>query len=408
MKKYIIIIAMALIASYATAQSNESKKTDRLEAFPPQSLRQEVEELGIVEADGEGISNENNPRVWIRLSDEEQPMVTSVNDLGFEMFRKVGADESILLSPLGMTYALGLINNGAAGKTRKQINKVLGCDDAGAVNGFCRKMLTEAPKIDRLTTLEITNEFCSHISNKLKPAFTKVAKDNYDTKFAESESALLDNFTLVNTINFKGVWTDKFQKGNTEDEVFKGEDGHETTVPMMKQTRQSFYTENDLCQTLCLPYSNGAYQMMVLLPKEGRTIQEVTQSLTADSWKKMYEQMKRVRVDVKLPRFESESEVNLTNMMSVLMPNAFSINTADFSNLFELASCIRMIMQKGHIKVDETGTEATVTEILQGRIMGLDIVQPETVRFHATHPFLYFIREQSTGTIFFIGQYMGS
>lgn len=118
--------------------------------------------------------------------------------------------------------------------------------------------------------------------------------------------------------------------------------------------------------------------------------------------------MKRVRVDVKLPRFESESEVNLTNMMSVLMPNAFSINTADFSNLFELASCIRMIMQKGHIKVDETGTEVTVATILQGRILGLDIVQPETVRFHATHPFLYFIREQSTGTIFFIGQYMGS
>ena len=39
MKKYIIIIAMALIASYATAQSNESKKTDRLEAFSPRSTR---------------------------------------------------------------------------------------------------------------------------------------------------------------------------------------------------------------------------------------------------------------------------------------------------------------------------------------------------------------------------------
>ena len=88
----------------------------------------EYEGLGIVE-DGEGVSNENNPRVQVSLTDEEQALVTSVNDLGFNMFHKVGADESILLSPLGMTYALGLINNGAAGKTRKQINQVLGCDD---------------------------------------------------------------------------------------------------------------------------------------------------------------------------------------------------------------------------------------------------------------------------------------
>jgi serpin B len=147
--------------------------------------------------------------------------------------------------------------------------------------------------------------------------------------------------------------------------------------------------------------------MIIMLPKEGKTIREVAQSLTADSWEKMYDQMKRVDVDVKLPCFESESEVNLTNMMSALMPNAFSMKRADFSNLFDIESCIRMIKQKGHIKVDETGTEALVVTLLQGRIGGLDLVQPYIVRFHATHPFLYFIREWSTGTIFFIGQYMG-
>ena len=358
----------------------------------------------------EGVPNENNPRVQISLTDEEQNLVMSVNDLGFNMFRKVGTNESILLSPLGMTYALGLINNGAAGKTRTQINKVLGCNDMGAdkVNSFCRKMLTEAPRIDKLTTLEITNEFFSPNSYKLKSAFKEVAIDKYDTQFNEMESDQL-KYTLVNTIFFKGVWTDKFRKSNTRDEVFKGEDGKENTLPMMNQTRQFFYTENDLSQALCLPYSNGAYQMIVLLPKEGKTVQEVAQSLTADSWEKFYDQMRRVDVDVKLPRFESSSEVNLTGVMSALgMPNAFSMEKADFRNLFDLQSCIKMIMQKGRIKVDETGTEATVATILQGRIAGLDLVPPQTIRFHATHPFLYFIREWSTGTIFFIGQYMGT
>ena len=370
----------------------------------------EYEALGI-ENDNEGVSNENNPRRNLHLSDEELTMVTPVNDLGFNMLRKVGSKESILLSPLGMTYALGLINNGASGKTRTQINKVLGCDDSKAanINDFCRKMLTESSKLDKLTKLDITNEFFLHKTYKPKSAFKEVAIDYYDTKFKESESGPSQGFALVNTIYFKGIWTDKFRKANTRDEVFKGENGKEKTMPMMNQTRNFFYTEDDLCQALCLPYSNGAYQMMVLLPKEGKTVGDVVRSLTSDSWEKMHDQMRRVQVEVKLPRFKSSSEVVLTDVMKTLgMPDAFSMAKADFSNLFDIKSWIAKVKQTGRIEVDETGTEATVVTALQGRIAGLDLVQPDIVRFHATHPFLYFIREWTTGTIFFIGQYMGT
>ena len=344
----------------------------------------EYEALGI-ENDNEGVSNENNPRRNLHLSDEELTMVTPVNDLGF--------------------------NNGASGKTRTQINKVLGCDDSKAanINDFCRKMLTESSKLDKLTKLDITNEFFLHKTYKPKSAFKEVAIDYYDTKFKESESGPSQGFALVNTIYFKGIWTDKFRKANTRDEVFKGENGKEKTMPMMNQTRNFFYTEDDLCQALCLPYSNGAYQMMVLLPKEGKTVGDVVRSLTSDSWEKMHDQMRRVQVEVKLPRFKSSSEVVLTDVMKTLgMPDAFSMAKADFSNLFDIKSWIAKVKQTGRIEVDETGTEATVVTALQGRIAGLDLVQPDIVRFHATHPFLYFIREWTTGTIFFIGQYMGT
>ena len=387
----------------------------------------------------EGVSNENNPRITIPMSDKEQALVMSVNDLGFNMFRKVSAKNDILLSPMGMTYAIGLLSNGAGGETKKQINKVLGGNDkkAANINDFCRKMLTEVPRLDRLTQMEIGNDIFSPKGYKLKSAFAKIADEYYHTdlnsldfdseksvaeinrKISQRSNGMIpqvldkskfdptSGFALMNTIYFKGIWTDKFSSGLTEDEVFRDEDGNETKVPMMNQTRQFFYTDNDLCQAICLPYSNGAYQMIVLLPKGGKKVSEVAQWLTADKWEKMYDQMRRVRVDVKLPRFESESEVNLTGIMSALMPNAFNMKKADFSNLFDLESCIEMIKQKGHIKVDETGTEATVTEALQGRIIGLDLTKPETIVFHATHPFLYFIREWSTSAIFFIGQYMG-
>ena len=225
MKRSITMFVLALIVSLATAQ-NAVKAGDKISG----TVKSEIEELEF-EIEGDGVPNENNPRVQVNLSDDEQDLVTSVNDIGFNLFRKVGVNKSILLSPLGMTYALGLINNGAAGKTRKQINQVLSCDDNGAdkINNFCRKMLTEASKLDKLAKMEITNEFIQPKSVTPKSAFMKVAKDSYDTQFKESESDQL-TFTLVNTINFKGIWTDKFLKDYTEDEVFKGEDGKETTV----------------------------------------------------------------------------------------------------------------------------------------------------------------------------------
>ena len=205
-------------------------------------LDQIMEERGMVKAEDlelEGdpvISNRNNPRGLISLTDEEQALVTSVNDLGFNLIRTISLldPKSILLSPLGMTFALGQINNGAAGETRKQINQVLGCKDkeTAKINMFCRKMLTEAPQLDKTTQLEITNEFISPKSFTPKPAFTQVVKDSYDTQFMESESEPL-KFTLKNTIYFKGIWADKFRKINTKDEVFRDEGGMETTVPVL-------------------------------------------------------------------------------------------------------------------------------------------------------------------------------
>ena len=410
-KKYEIIMEPAERSQYRYIPINERKSKSL-----PIPEREVSGEISIKSLEGftmvgdKVVSNENNPRITIPMSDEEKALVMPVNDLGFKMFRKVGAKDNILLSPMGMTYALGLISNGAGGETKKQINKVLGYDDkkAAKINEFCHKILTEAPKLDRLTQIEISNDFFSQKGYTPKSAFAKIATDYYHTDLKTLESDRDKGFVLVNTINFKGIWTDKFYSSNTEDEVFRDEDGKETTVPMMNQKREFFYTENDLCQTLCLPYGNGTYQMIIMLPKEGKTVSEVAQSLTADGWEKSYDQLRRVHVEVKLPRFESSSDVVLTDVMKALgMPNAFS-KKANFSNLFNMASYIDMIRQKGHIEVDETGTVASIKTLLQGNLGGLPMTPPDIIRFHATRPFLYFIREWSTSAIFFIGQYMGT
>ena len=109
-------------------------------------------------------------------------------------------------------------------------------------------------------------------------------------------------------------------------------------------------------------------------------------------------------VSLKLPRIETDTKVNLKPIMSALgMPTAFDPNYAEFPYFCNYSVYIEMMQQVAKIKLDEEGTEAAAVTIIGEATTGM----PRTAEFHATRPFLYIISEQSTGAIFFIGQYMG-
>ena len=61
------------------------------------------------------------------------------------------------------------------------------------------------------------------------------------------------------------------------------------------------------------------------------------------------------------------------------------------------------MFQVAKIKLDEEGTEAAAVTVIEMEAGAIG----EFVDFHANRPFFYIISEQSTGAIFFIGQYVG-
>lgn len=379
--------------------------------------------------------NKNNELRKISLTRAEQDLVNESNNFAFSLFRQVTSDKSEIVSPISITYALGMLNNGAAGETQKEINKVLGFGTAGAdsINAFCRKMLTEAPTLDKLTKVMIANTIYMNKDYELKSDFINKAKTFYDAepetrdfhdgktmdvinqwasdhtekmieKVLNEQSFNPDAVSyLLNAIYFKGTWAEKFDKDNTKDETFKGYSA-DKQVPMMHQEHEFNYAETDDCQALCLPYGNKAYRMTILLPNEGKTISDVLKNLTAETWQQFL-WMGEATVDVKLPRFESKTDVGLVDIMSALgMPKAFDPFKADFSNFCNVPTYIDMMKQVAKIKLNEEGTEAAaVTAIGNGCLANFT----RSVDFHANRPFLYVISEQSTGAIFFIGQYMG-
>ena len=382
------------------------------------------------------VSPEENERKSVSLTRSEQELVTANNDFAFNLFRVADAQNSTILSPISITYALGMLNNGAAGDTQAQINKVLGFGETGAegINAFCKKMLTEAPNLDKSTKVLISNTIYMNKGYELKPLFVSKANDCYHAEpetrnFADGKTLDVinqwasdhtekmiekvldkDSFDpsaisyLLNAIYFKGAWTEKFDKENTRDEAFMMETGEEKQLPIMHQEQEFYYAEDDDCQVLRLPYGNKAYSMTILLPKEGKTVRDLVKTLNKDTWER-YQRIGSAIVDVKLPRFESNTDLTLDKIMATLgMPNAFNPNLAEFPEFCNVPTYIDMMKQVARIKVNEEGTEAAAVTVI---FVKLANAAPRRVSFHATRPFLYIISEQSTGAIFFIGQFMG-
>ena len=389
---------------------------------------------------------ENNEQTPISLTQAEQQLVTGNNDFAFNLFRLAGPrkiwvedpEKGIILSPISITYALGMLNNGAAGETLQQINKVLGFNNADEVNAFCKKMLTEAPHLDKLTKVQIANNIYVNKYYTLNPVFVEKANDYYNAQpetrdFADGKTLDVINqwasdhtekmieevlhekefkpdavSYLLNAIYFKGVWAEKFKKEETKEEEFKPAG---KKVPMMHQKEKLLYADKGDYEALQLPYGNGAYSMTILLPKEGKSTYDIAQGLTAESWKTLWQKgvpSGGAVVDVKLPRFETKTDVDLVETMSLLgMPNAFDPHKAEFPDFCNVPTYIELMKQVARIKVSEEGTEAAaVTVIGMGKMASLPS-EPIHVNFHANHPFIYIISEQSTGAIFFIGHYTG-
>ena len=380
--------------------------------------------------------------VKINLNETEKKYVERNNDFAFKLFKNVSEMENkepgFLVSPLSVTYVLGMLNNGAAGTTREEINSVLGFGngDAEAVNNFCRKLLTGSPNVDKSVKINIANLVEVRKDCKLKPAFKQTVEEAYDARVESADfddpgtvthindwcakqtngmiPQVLDRVSpetvalLLNAIYFKGVWYSQFKPRNTRNEVFTMAGGKQSEVPMMHQRDIFLYNTNETYATLSMSYGNGGYRMLVLLPNDGKTTDDVLEAINSDKWIPNLNGLRNYQVDVKLPRFETSTKTNLNEVLKALGAGSmFDGYKADFSNFCELSAHVSKIFQCAKIKVNEEGSEAAAVTVGGMETTAPGMGEIPTAVFHANRPFIYAITENTTGSIYFIGVYGG-
>lgn len=374
---------------------------------------------------------------FLILTDAQRDLLTKNNTFAVNLFNKVSGMDSRIISPLSVTGLMTILANGADGETRQEILNTIGFNDApmDEINALYGYLVKKAGKLDPSTTVNIADYIAVNKNNKIKDEFKSTVNDWFDAEtgnldFTSPKSAgiinnwcskhtegmipkIIDNVEpsavayLLNAIYFNGSWTDKFEAKETKLERFRGYTRDIKKVKMMHRNDEYSYTSNQTYSAVRIPYGNGTFAMTVLLPNEGKSIDDMMKVVSAKEISNLGRSMESRKVDLKLPRFTTETEQSLNDVIAALGAPTMFQNSADFSNLADGNMFVSKMFQKAKIEVSEEGTKASA---VTAAIMTMSALAPEPqpVNFHADRPFVYLISESSTGAIYFIGQFTGS
>ncbi|HDZ41614.1 MAG TPA: serpin family protein [Bacteroidetes bacterium] len=366
----------------------------------------------------------------------QKEVIDSANRFAFDLFRPIITEskgsENIMISPFSITSALSMTLNGAAGETCEAMKKTLRLENKTLreINETYLKLMTEMVPVDERVILEIANSVWIEKKFPVKQTFKSALREYYMAEAREIDinnpdavnivndwiaekthdkiTEMLDGLDpaltmlLVNAIYFNGKWRYRFDENDTGDEPFYITPASPKDVPMMHQKENLDVTSIDNATLVELPYGQGNYSMVLLLPDENITTADLVDILTAELWLEWMDRLNgnTHEVDLSLPRFKYKYKRILnSDLYNMGMGIAFT-DQADFSNISDVPSWINRVIHESFIETNEEGTEAAAVTVVEF----INTSVPETITVNVNRPFLYFIREISTGTILFMGR----
>jgi len=357
-----------------------------------------------------------------------------------ELLQYMPTDKNYMISPFSLKMALALTANGADGDTQSEILSVLGIGALDEFNKSAKGFIAnansnEAVEFNIANSIWHNSDYYGDPELGFSDAYKSTVKDYYhgiaeeirnnngadiinnwistETK-GKITNAISDNMVreclsfLVNTIYFKGDWASPFAAESTAKRVFTDRSGTEKTTDFMYNSGYYNYYEDGNIAMLAKPYKDGNIRMYFVLPNPAKSAQKVhyiEPYMLTDA----VNNMEHVRVNFSVPKFKTEYlHSNLIDILGKMgIQTAFNPNMADFLGMYSKKPkenvFISMILQKTFIEVDEKGTEAAAATVIG--MAGGSAPPAKIIDFICDRPFTYFIRNDATGDILFMGEY---
>lgn len=356
-------------------------------------------------------------------------------DLYRQLCRQKG---NLFFSPYSISSALAMTYAGAQGETAAQMARVLRfgleADALHAVFAALTNLLHEL-NAQGGVDVQVANALWPCTGYAFLPAFLDLLRTHYGVAItpldfrADPEGARqeinawaeehthgkikdlipagvltpLTRLVLTNAIYFKGRWERPFDPALTQPAPFTVRPGQEVTVPTMAQTLRCGYGEEDELEVLELSYVGRGLSMIVLLPREVDGLGRLEEQLTVEVLDHWVAQLWHTEVQVFLPRFTVESGFRLDAALQALgAVDPFDGGRANFAGMTSQRDLyLDAVLHKAFVEVNEEGTEAAAAT---AAAMAMRAATSRPVVFRADHPFLFLIRENSVGSILFMGR----
>ena len=361
------------------------------------------------------------------------PFADQTTQFAFDVAKRVtaqeGQDKNVFISPLSLHMTLGMILNGANGKTAQEIQKTLKLDaqTLAEANQTYQNLMANLPGVDPQVTLDLANSVWYRNTFPVENAFKDLLGQSFKAQiFAENfeDQATVGNINnwasektngripkvidqiqpdnvmfLINALYFKGDWKTQFKPSETMDMPFKLASGGTTNVRMMRLNTNLKRGFRPTYTAFELPYGSDKYAMTVLLPAENTTADALIATFNSAEWTQLQKDMILGNIDIGLPKFTLKYDINLNNTLSAMgMPTAFT-NQADFTKINAKGGLtLSFVKQFTFVAVDEKGTEAAA--VTPGGISTTSVQLPTL----CDRPFVFVIHEKTTGTILFVGK----
>ena len=109
------------------------------------------------------------------------------------------------------------------------------------------------------------------------------------------------------------------------------------------------------------------------------------------------QEFREINCIIEIPRFKMEYKVELKSTLIALgMAGIFDLSRAEFSTMTDVNVAVDSVKHKTFVEVNEEGTEAAAVTSLQWR--GIP-----AFKMNVNRPFFCAIRDNTTGTILFMG-----
>ncbi len=373
---------------------------------------------------------QQTPRAEIQLTQSQKQIADNGNEFAINAFKALNDNKNnILLAPYSLQQTLAMLANGAKGETLNEITNALhtGTASIDDLNKFYKTVTAGLAGADNRVDMTFANaawtanwatpstDFSTNLKNYYSAevasidfsspnalaTINKWASQATNGKISRVLEQLSPNtvFCIANAMVFEGKWAKQFDSKDTQKAQFTNWENQTEECYMMTQSNTVGISRTDDADMLELDYGNGSFVMDVILPKDGSKINEYVANTSIQQINRLVEGLvPTAEIRVGLPKFEAQYTYDLIEKLkSIGIKKIFG--GGDLSGIANANLAVTQYLQKLWVKVDEEGTKVAVTTTATGEITAY-----VGGTFTVNSPFVYMIRERSTGVILAIGK----